>query len=168
LSRAARQEAYRSPGRQGIVTQEKPPLLDRFMDRVFEGATSGRLTARRALAAIIILTTAVTVLAGLIMRLFDHSAYSTFGSGMWWAVQTVTTVGYGDNLPDNRLGYVVASILMLTGIAFLTVATATITAMLVEARHRKEPHDLESPVAREIELLRAELEELRRDLQARG
>jgi len=87
---------------------------------------------------------------------------------MWWAVQTVTTVGYGDNLPDNRLGYVVASILMLTGIAFLTVATATITAMLVEARHRKEPHHEESPVAREIELLRAELEELRRDLQARG
>ncbi len=83
-------------------------------------------------------------------------------------MQTVTTVGYGDNLPDNRLGYVVASILMLTGIAFLTVATATITAMLVEARHRKEPHDEESPVAREIELLRAELEELRRDLQARG
>jgi voltage-gated potassium channel len=150
------------------VTQEKPPLLDRFMDRVFEGATSGRLTARRALAAIIVLTTAVTVLAGLIMRLFDHSAYSTFGSGMWWAVQTVTTVGYGDNLPDNRLGYVVAAILMLTGIAFLTVATATITAMLVEARHRKEPHHEESPVAREIELLRVELEELRRDLQARG
>ena len=52
---------------------------------------------------------------------------------MWWAIQTVTTVGYGDVVPNNTYGKAVASILMVIGITLLSVLTATVTAALVES-----------------------------------
>ena len=54
------------------------------------------LTARRAVLIIASVTTLVTVAAGFLMREVDSKDFSTIGQGMWWAVQTVTTVGYGD------------------------------------------------------------------------
>ena len=59
------------------------------------------------------------------------------GSGLWWAVQTVTTVGYGDYVPRNVAGRLVATFVMLGGIGFLTVITAAITSSFV-ARSREE------------------------------
>ncbi len=50
---------------------------------------------------------------------------------MWWAVQTVTTVGYGDVVPTRR-GRLIATLIMLTGIAFISLITASVTATLVE------------------------------------
>ena len=59
---------------------------------------------------------------------------------MWWAVQTVTTVGYGDVVPTNLGGRLIGGVLMLQGIALLTVITASVTATLIEqARQRRAP-----------------------------
>ena len=66
------------------------------------------------------------------MRTFRRS-----GGGLWWAVQTVTTVGYGDYVPENVAGRAVATLVMLGGIGFLTVITASITSGFV-ARSRQE------------------------------
>jgi len=52
-------------------------------------------------------------------------------------VQTVTTVGYGDHVPTNAGGQVLAAIVMLVGIGFITVITASITGAFVE-RSRKD------------------------------
>ena len=62
---------------------------------------------------------------------------------MWWAVQTVTTVGYGDHVPETALGQILAAVVMLLGIGFVTVITASITGAFV-ARSRREQH-LERP-----------------------
>jgi voltage-gated potassium channel len=72
------------------------------------------------------------------MWLLDPEAeFSTFGTSLWWAVQTVTTVGYGDVVPTSDLGRVVGIVVMLLGIGFVTVVTASITAIFVEnARQR--------------------------------
>jgi len=51
--------------------------------------------------------------------------------GMWWAIQTVTTVGYGDVTPMHWTGRVVATLVMLEGIAFLTVIIAAVTSTFV-------------------------------------
>jgi voltage-gated potassium channel len=90
-------------------------------------------------AAIVIATTStlVTVAAGIAMTITDHESYPSIGSGLWWAVQTTTTVGYGDNVPQSAAGRLVAAVVMLFGIGFLTVITAAITSTFV-ARSRIE------------------------------
>ena len=55
-----------------------------------------------------------------------------YGTTLWWAMATVTTVGYGDNVPVTPEGRGVAVLLMLVGIAFFTWVTANIAAFLVE------------------------------------
>ena len=82
-------------------------------------------------------TTSITVAAGLLMSTIDHKAFPSIGSGLWWAVQTVTTVGYGDRVPQSTPGQLLAAVVMLLGIGFVTVITASITGAFV-SRTRKE------------------------------
>ena len=86
----------------------------------------------------IVSTTAVIVLAsGLLMRVLDHREYPNIFIGMWWAIQTVTTVGYGDVTPKAVAGRIVAAIVMLEGIAFVAIVTAAVTSTFV-ARATKQ------------------------------
>ena len=75
-------------------------------------------------------STSLTLAAGAFMTVADHDNFPSIGSGLWWAVQTVTTVGYGDHVPATLAGRVVATLVMLAGIGFLTVITAAITSSL--------------------------------------
>ena len=95
------------------------------------------LTAGRAARIIALATLAVTLGSGVLIRFADHKNFSDIGQGLWWAVQTVTTVGYGDLVPTNTFGRLVASVVMITGIGFLTVITATITSTLIEQARRR-------------------------------
>ncbi len=95
------------------------------------------LTIRRAVLIIATVTTLVTVVAGILMRQIDSASFDTIGQGLWWAVQTVTTVGYGDKVPESPAGRILAAIVMLTGIGFITVITASVTAAFVEAARRR-------------------------------
>ena len=73
------------------------------------------------------------------MTLVDSKNFPSIGSGLWWAVQTVTTVGYGDNVPTSLAGRLVAVLVMLLGIGFLTVITASITSTFVTRLRRNGP-----------------------------
>lgn len=95
------------------------------------------LTTQRAALIIGGYTFGVTVLAGILIRFVDRKDYGDVGEGLWWAVQTVTTVGYGDVTPQNVGGQVIAAVVMVSGIAFLTVITAAVTAALIEASRRR-------------------------------
>ena len=99
--------------------------LERRLGRAVARATTPRT------AAIVIATasTAMTVGAGLLVTVVDRENFPSIGSGLWWAVQTVTTVGYGDNVPTNLAGRLVAVLVMLLGISFLTIITASITSL---------------------------------------
>jgi voltage-gated potassium channel len=91
------------------------------------------LTSRRAATIISSYTLVITLLGGVATQLFDRRDFHSLGAGIWWSVQTVTTVGYGDVLPHSTGGRVVGVIVMLSGIAFLTVITASVTAALIRA-----------------------------------
>ena len=101
--------------------------VDRWLDRGLSKATR----PRQAAALIAVVTTVITVAAGLLMTVVDHPSFPSVGLGLWWAVQTVTTVGYGDYVPHNVVGRVVATLVMLGGIGFVTVITAAITSGFV-------------------------------------
>ncbi len=114
----------------GIPSETKlEQRLDRAIDRV--------VTPRGAAIVIAATTIAMTAGAGILMTVIDRENYPTIGSGLWWAVQTTTTVGYGDNVPTTSAGRFLAALVMLFGIGFLTVITAAITSTFV-ARSRVE------------------------------
>jgi voltage-gated potassium channel Kch len=97
------------------------------MSRFLREPPSVRLAAR----AIVVATLLVVVGGGILMRIADHKEYPSVFVGMWWAIQTVTTVGYGDVTPKAVAGRIVASFVMLEGIAFLAIITAAITSTFV-------------------------------------
>ena len=105
-------------------------------------------------------TTSITILAGALMTVIDRDDFPSIGSGLWWAVQTVTTVGYGDHVPTTAAGKIIAAVVMLLGIGFVTVITASITGAFV-ARSRREQH-VEGADAASAEQLAAHHERLER------
>jgi voltage-gated potassium channel len=119
------------------------PLTARLMLR-------DSLTARRAAAIIAIFTLVITVAGGLLERVLDHQEYPTIGKGLWFALQTVTTVGYGDVTPKQPSGRFIATVVMLAGIGFLAVITASVTATLVESSRRRFTAQSEADATREF------------------
>jgi len=92
----------------------------------------------RLAASVIVTATGLLVVgAGFLMRLLDHSEYSSVWLGMWWALQTVTTVGYGDVTPHTVIGRAIGAFVMLEGIAFLSIITAAITSTFVARAERE-------------------------------
>src|SRR5262245_4860279 len=98
------------------------------------------LSVRNAASVIVIATAAVVVGAGVLISLIDGQEYPNVGLGMWFALQTVTTVGYGDITPTNVAGKLVAAAIMLQGTAFIAIVTAVITSAFV-ARATREHHE---------------------------
>jgi voltage-gated potassium channel len=109
---------------------EKVPLTARLM-------LHESLSARRAAAIIAASTVVITVAGGILERVFDHKEFHTTGKGLWFALETVTTVGYGDVTPSARSGRIIAGVIMLAGIAFLAIITAAVTAALIESSRRR-------------------------------
>ena len=108
-------------------------VIERRMSRFLKEPPS----VRTAAGVIVTATTVVVVAGGVLMRLLDHGEYADIWVGMWWALQTVTTVGYGDVTPKEPSGRIIATFVMLQGIAFLAITTAVITSTFV-ARASKE------------------------------
>ena len=127
---------------------------------------SSPLTARRAVVIIVLSTVLVTTAGGVLVRLVDHDDFGSIGEAMWWAVQTVTTVGYGDVVPHNAVGRIIGAIVMLNGIAFISLITAAVTAMMVEQARQRRGSPAE-PVATKLDRIDARLEAIEARLEGR-
>lgn len=109
------------------------------------------LSARRAAAIIAGFTFLITVAGGILERVLDRQEYPNIGRGLWFALQTVTTVGYGDVTPSHAQGRIIAAVLMLTAIGFLAVITASATAALVEGSRRRFAATADADVGRRLD-----------------
>ena len=121
-------------GPQPSATSEEPDRGSRNVPLTARLMLRDSLTARRAAGIIALFTAAITIVGGLLERLLDHEEYATLGQGLWFALQTVTTVGYGDVTPRQASGRFIATVIMLAAIGFLAVITAAVTAVLVEGK----------------------------------
>lgn len=75
----------------------------------------------------------------------ENSAFTSIPRGIYWAIVTVTTVGYGDISPQTTLGQGLASVLMLMGYAIIAVPTGIVTSEIATAerdRKNSEANDL--------------------------
>jgi voltage-gated potassium channel len=106
-------------------------------NRYFRFVLRRELTPLRAGLAIATAMLFLTLVCGIVIRLLDPADFHSIGEGLWWAVQTVTTVGYGDVVPKAVSGRIVATILMVAGIGIISVVTAVITAAFLENVRRR-------------------------------
>jgi voltage-gated potassium channel Kch len=128
----------------------------RFVQRRVE-----RKGLRPRVAASVIATCWVIaiVVLGIVEHLIDRDSFGTIWDGMWWATQTVTTVGYGDIVPQQTGGQVVAAVLMILSLSFFAVITGAITSMFVTAAQARR--GVSDPLAGGVGQLLAEIAALR-------
>jgi voltage-gated potassium channel Kch len=119
----------------------------------------GQVPNIRWLAAGII---AVTFVCATVATLFAHEDFPSFGKALWWAVQTVTTVGYGDITPETPEGQVIAAILMVSAVALISVITASISAAFISRLQGKRGDD---PVMSSLDHLHRRLDEIEKRLE---
>jgi voltage-gated potassium channel len=122
------------------------------------------LRPRYAAYVIVSFWTVAIVIFGVVERLVDPTTFSSIWLGMWWAVQTVTTVGYGDVVPESTVGKVIASFLLLGGLSLVAVLTAAVTSAFVARADADRRAAGEDPVMQKLEQLSSQLEGLKGDI----
>jgi len=129
--------------------------------RIFRA--EGLLTHRRNLPYIAALTLLLVTVTGIAVHETDPTRFPNPWRGLWFAIVTVTTVGYGDTFPTSPLGRVIASFLMIVGIGFLGLATASIAGHFVnqdaEDKHR-EATDKQDQILTELRRIHQRLDRL--------
>jgi len=101
-------------------------------------------------------------LGALLIWLLDKHDFASFGDAVWWALQTVTTVGYGDVVPKAGVGRVLGGFEMVLGVSFITFLTAGVTSTILRRAQETTPsadvHAITSGLA-EIRKTIAEVDE---------
>jgi voltage-gated potassium channel len=137
-------------------------IIERRVARFVQGPP----TVRRATAVIVTATVVVVVGAGLLMTVIDNTEFPDVGIGLWWAVQTVTTVGYGDVAPKDADGRLVATFVMLEGTAFIAIVTAVITSSFVARAQAERDAAQRSDDVSDREVMERRFDELERKIDA--
>jgi voltage-gated potassium channel len=138
-------------------------LLLRVLNRRAAQSLRGRVAVYVSATAMLVLFCAA--LAELEAERHDpHAVIKTFGQALWWAVSTMSTVGYGDYAPVTAEGRFVAVALMLAGVALLGVVTASIASWLIDEVREVESEN-RAATAADLAELRAEIAALRAQLQ---
>ena len=143
--------------------------------RSFLAARTNRAVATQRVFPYLALTTLVIgVLAGFVVTLVDKRDFPTFGDGVWWAIVTLGTVGYGDIVPHTAWGRVVGSVVIVFGVTFIAFLTAIVTSAFVSAAEQKaraqeeeREEASEEETRRLLRALQAQLEAIEAKLDAR-
>jgi voltage-gated potassium channel len=126
------------------------------------------LTVRRAARIIASVTVSVTIVAAVLIHFTDRQTFPNIGDSLWWAIQTVTTVGYGDLVPTSAAGRLVAALVMLIGIGFLTVITAAITSTFIETARKRMDGDTSDAISTKLDQISARPEMIEVGLNIAG
>jgi voltage-gated potassium channel len=102
-------------------------------------------STRNAIFLIVAVDFAIVLVGGTIIWLLDRQEYDHLTTALWYTLQTITTVGYGDVTPTEPIGRLVGALIMMLGIAFLSILTATITSSFIDARQaaRRDKQDID-------------------------
>lgn len=104
-----------------------------------------------------------SIQGGFILAFIDQAIGNPW-NGIWWAFQTITTVGYGDVIPQTYLGQVYGIIFMLGGLALFALTSATITYIFLQKHHAAE-RKRANKILNEFKKVADELHEIKKDIQ---
>jgi voltage-gated potassium channel len=122
------------------------------------------LRPRVAASVIAILWLGAIIAFGIVEHIVDPDSFGTIWDGMWWATQTVTTVGYGDVVPTETAGKFIASVLMIGGLSLFAVVTGTITSAFVTKAQAETKSVGEATIEAKLDQMTAELTAVREQL----
>lgn len=132
--------------------------------------TTGAAIRGRVIVYVLVTTALLVYVAALAMldveRRAPHATITSIGDALWWAVVTITTVGYGDITPVTTAGRFIAVGVMIGGIALVGVVTATIASWIIEQVGRRDASS-QAATRKEIEELTAEVRALRAEVRDR-
>jgi voltage-gated potassium channel Kch len=140
------------------IDRGDPSLIERRVQRI--------INARSVTLGLAATLLGLALVGAVAMRIADEHNFPSLGLAFWWALETVTTVGYGDVVPTNDIGRLVASVEMVLGISFVALLTAGVTSTVVR---RDEAAAEEAERARDergIEMLVDGLAAVRHDIAA--
>jgi voltage-gated potassium channel len=103
---------------------ERPSLIERRARRI--------VNARSVVIGLALTFVGLAFVGAIVMRIADPDDFPSLGLAIWWALQTVTTVGYGDVVPTTALGRVIGGIEMVIGISFIAFLTAGVTSTVIQ------------------------------------
>jgi voltage-gated potassium channel len=89
------------------------------------------VATRRIFPLLVLITISLALIAGFVATLTDPEDFPSFGVGVWWAIVTLATVGYGDVVPTTPWGRVVGSATIIVGVTFLSFLTAIVTSLFI-------------------------------------
>lgn len=118
------------------------------------------MVAFRGLAYSVALALGILGLGGVGFWLLDPEV-QTLGDGLWLAFTTAATVGYGDMVPSTAASRVFAVLVVLVGLAVLSLVTASVAAMFVE----KEERQIELELMRELQAIRRDMRLLHNEVR---
>jgi hypothetical protein len=104
----------------------RPSLIERRSRRI--------VNARNVTIGLAATFVALALVGAIVMRLVDPQNFPSLGLAVWWALQTVTTVGYGDIVPTTGTGQVVGGIEMVIGVSFIAFLTAGVTSTVISGQ----------------------------------
>jgi len=99
----------------------------------FEQTIRRAVANRRIFPWLVLATVAIALLSGFVVTLIDRKDFPDFGTGVWWAIVTIATVGYGDVVPHTGWGRVVGSAVIVVGVTFVSFLIAIVTSYFVSA-----------------------------------
>ena len=135
---------------------KRPNLLRRATERFAADPAS----VKNAVLVMIVITVGIVFVGGVIVWMFDRQDFPDLGSALWYTLQTVTTVGYGDHVPTTEIGRVVGASVMIVGVALIAIVTASITSVFVEAAQRRQRAGRDAQDRDSIEALQQRLDEV--------
>jgi voltage-gated potassium channel len=136
--------------------------VDRWVDRKLSSKALRPRYAARLIAGIWLVT---VVVFGVVERIVDPDTFDSIWLAFWWALQTITTVGYGDVVPGEPAGKAVGAVLMLGGLSLLSISIAMITSAFIARRQADMQASGEDPVMRQLNLIESRLDGIDAELR---
>ena len=136
-----------------------PPLLAARRPRVQTWIE--RLTIWRAVRTVALIVILLVLAGALLVRVLEPKTFDDFGLAAWWAVTTVSTVGYGDVVPVTTQGRLVGTVLMITGVSMIPLVTSIVVSILSAKRAVAESQE----EAQQIAALTAQLARIEEQLK---